>query len=440
MLYRSFTHGSALTDDALLLDLAPALTVHGLDETPSFFRGFTTEPLMLTRALLTLADITTTRYDQAEPIKLADPIITANGDRLRFECFSACNSVQARFDLLQSALDGGEIKHGSTNVDLSYAARSALTDTPRSDLLHVDIGTDDRRFSPIDSVHVERQVTMPTGWIRALGVAARWYQPLQPIFTAEASATRKLIAELPHSSARLNQQYWSVARGTVLIGSRPSPGAVLINDAHRLAGISRLITQVKGMTVYASGNLEPGPVVVEFSLPDARLSIGLSPSSTQKFEGENVVPTALPSVQVAEDVDLMSALLSFEPVVDIDRLATVSELSLDRVKLALAILSSSGRLGWDLLESAYFHRELPDDQTRIDLDNPRVIAARHIAASLEVEAGKDEFIVPSRATPTQKYRVKDGRCTCPWYRKFGNSRGPCKHVLAVQLVSSRERR
>ena len=26
------------------------------------------------------------------------------------------------------------------------------------------------------------------------------------------------------------------------------------------------------------------------------------------------------------------------------------------------------------------------------------------------------------------------RCTCPWYAKHRSERGPCKHILAVQLV------
>ncbi|MDO5729877.1 MAG: SWIM zinc finger family protein [Actinomycetaceae bacterium] len=440
MLHRSFTHGSALTDDALLLDLAPALTVHGLDESPSFFRGFTTEPLMLTRALLTLVDITTSQYDKPSPIKLADPIVTASADRLRFECFSGCNSAQARLDVLDSAFEGGEISRGTTNVDLSYAARSTLTETPRDELLHVDIGTDDKRFSTLAPTHVERQVTMPPRWIRALGVATQWYRPLQPVFTAEASATRKLIAELPHGSIDHARQYWSVARGTVRISSKPKPGAVLIVDANRLCSVSRLLSQVKGMTVYATRDTEPNAVVVEFSLPNARLSIGLSAQSGIQFEMGSSFPMSLASPEAAEDADLVSAFLTFDSVIDINRLARISALPPHRVKSALTILSATGRLGWDLHENAYFHRELPDDQTKIDLDSPRVIAAKKLADSAAVESRADAFMVHSRSTPERKYRVKDGRCTCPWYQKFGNSRGPCKHVLAVQLVGSRKRR
>jgi uncharacterized Zn finger protein len=30
------------------------------------------------------------------------------------------------------------------------------------------------------------------------------------------------------------------------------------------------------------------------------------------------------------------------------------------------------------------------------------------------------------------------RCTCPWHAKHQGTRGPCKHILAVQIVSEPE--
>lgn len=70
------------------------------------------------------------------PTTQRDPILTAQGDRMRAECFSACNGVYARLDLLQAGFDGGEIAHGTTNVDLGSGMRSALSAMGRHDLLH----------------------------------------------------------------------------------------------------------------------------------------------------------------------------------------------------------------------------------------------------------------------------------------------------------------
>ena len=37
-----------------------------------------------------------------------------------------------------------------------------------------------------------------------------------------------------------------------------------------------------------------------------------------------------------------------------------------------------------------------------------------------------------------KVRLVDGtwRCTCPWWGKHGDDRGPCKHILATVIAST----
>lgn len=133
---RVFAGESTLQDDRLAFALAPALTPDGVIAAPTFFSGFATHPQVLARGLVTLADITATRYFQYVPTTQRDPILTAQGDRMRAECFSACNGVYARLDLLQAGFDGGEIAHGTTNVDLGSGMRSALSAMGRHDLLH----------------------------------------------------------------------------------------------------------------------------------------------------------------------------------------------------------------------------------------------------------------------------------------------------------------
>ncbi|MDR1241931.1 MAG: SWIM zinc finger family protein, partial [Deltaproteobacteria bacterium] len=80
---RTFTYPSLLTDGNLALALAPALTPTGIDPNPSFFRGFAAYPQALARGLLVLADVTSTRYFKYTPVAQRDPILSAQGDRLR---------------------------------------------------------------------------------------------------------------------------------------------------------------------------------------------------------------------------------------------------------------------------------------------------------------------------------------------------------------------
>ncbi|HEY1106571.1 MAG TPA: SWIM zinc finger family protein, partial [Agromyces sp.] len=110
---RAFTTTTSVSSDHLALALAPALTPEGPVADPSFFHGFATEPQVLARGLLSLADITATRYFKYTPTTQRDPVLTAHGDRLRAEVFSACNSVYARFDLLASGMDGGDVARGT---------------------------------------------------------------------------------------------------------------------------------------------------------------------------------------------------------------------------------------------------------------------------------------------------------------------------------------
>ena len=78
------------------LETSTALTPSGLVERPVFFSGFPTRPDVLAAGLLAVADVAATTYadlGQAQRLANLDPVVTASGDRLRFESFSGCNSV-----------------------------------------------------------------------------------------------------------------------------------------------------------------------------------------------------------------------------------------------------------------------------------------------------------------------------------------------------------
>jgi hypothetical protein len=132
--------------------------------------------------------------------------------------------------------------------------------------------------------------------------------------------------------------------------------------------------------------------------------------------------------------------LRWEPRIDTEALAVEFALNRDEVAAALAVLGSRGLVGFDLAEGAYFHRELPFDLTLVESLHPRLKDARNLVASGEIRVtgrgeGRFEASVPGTDVA---YRVcitaNAATCTCPWYAKHQESRGPCKHVLAVQIV------
>jgi hypothetical protein len=67
-----------------------------------------------------------------------------------------------------------------------------------------------------------------------------------------------------------------------------------------------------------------------------RLSLTLSPEPYRGFSGEGAALAALATDDVADDADLISALLSWDPTIDVDALATAAGIDAGRVRAALA--------------------------------------------------------------------------------------------------------
>ncbi len=444
---RTFRGTSALTEDRLTTALAPALTRDGLIDAPSFFHGFAAHPQVLARGLVTLADVTATRYFQHAPTTFRDPVLTAHGDRLRAECFSACNGVYARLDLLGDAFDSGELGHGTTNVDIGADLRSALSNLPPTALLHLDIGIDGLTASTPESTTSERPVQMPDRWVRALGNVAELHHDLVPLLTLDAAESRAFIGGLPPVTGKEQTGWLTRVRGTVRLAPRPAGPGLHLAGLHRLTAFKRLLTNVRGMTFSGVAQPHPGPVVVAADLPGARLTLGLTVETWRGYSGEGALLPSLAGATVTLDADLVSALLAFEPVIDVAQLAANAGLSPERVRAALAVLASSGRVGWDVHEGAYFHRELPDNPDRVTKDNPRLAAARTLVTANAVVAqpgsrttwtvrssGGDHQVRLCDTALDEADPTHGARCTCTWYLSHGGNRGPCKHVLAVQLV------
>ncbi len=113
------------------------------------------------------------------------------------------------------------------------------------------------------------------------------------------------------------------------------------------------------------------------------------------------------------------------------------------IAAALSILGVRGLVGYDLAEGAYFHRELPFDLSRVETLQPRLRDARKLLErdGVQVLKHEDDRIEAVVAGSGVEHRVRltaaDARCTCPWFAKHQGQRGPCKHVLAVQLLLDR---
>ncbi len=443
---RVFLNTTTLDDSGLDLALAPGLGLDGLDSAPSFFHGFATYPQVVARGLVTLADITATRYFNYVPTHARDPILSAHGDRLRAECFSACNGVYACLEILESGLDGGEIGRGTTNVDLNPNSRAVLSAVPAQTLLHLNVGADGFTASTLDSSLTERPVEMPQRWIRALGNAVSMHRDFVEVFQVPQSGARAFLASLPPATSTGKSGWLSAQRGSVKMSARQPAQGVYIAGLHRLSALKRLLTHVQGMSFYAPISDTTAGAMVTVELPTARLTLGLTEQQWRGHSGEGSLLVDLAKPDVREDAAIVSALLSFEPIIDIPRLSHEAALPVARTEAALAVLAASGRVGWDIHDNAYFHRELPDNPDAIDKANPRLVAARALVAHNALRRLADSprtWLVRSNKAeyqttlgPDPKQPEAGARCTCSWYLKHAGNRGPCKHVLAASMIEA----
>lgn len=424
--------GLSALDDGLTLQTSGGPAAH-----PRFFTGFLTAPGAAATGLLAVAEVARTRYFRPLPPASLDPVVTAGSDRLRFESFSGCCGVYARMDVLPEGLDGDIVAHGTTNVDVNVPLQRALTRVGRTGPMHVAVGPDDLTVTTFDGELVEKKVPLPARWLRGFAEA----QVLTSRFDARAeigvAEARVLLNRLPAGDRSI---LWAVpARRSLRLTSRPVPGAVCLPGAGRLAALKPFLRHATLLRVHGPAvTTGSGPVAStwELSMPSLRLSLTLSPEPYRGFSGEGAVLDALVSDEAADDADLVSALLSWDPTIDVDALATASGLPAPRVRDALVQLGTAGRVGYDVAEAGYFHRTLPYRADVVERMNPRLAAARALAVSGAVTAGPEVSVVRSG---NEVYHVREATsCTCLWWAQHRGERGPCKHALAVRLVLAGE--
>jgi hypothetical protein len=436
----ALTFGDGQAD--LMLATSGGRTATGPAAHPLFFDGFLGHPEQAAAALLALAKVARTRFYMppgmvAAILRAADPVVTSNGDRLRFESFSACCGVYARYDALPGSLDGNVLDSGTTNVDFNPPMRDALARIGGSEPLHLQVG-EDVVVRTLDAQVTEKKVPLPDRWLKGFAEVQLASATVAPAFEVPAREARTFIRGLPSSGSR--KPVWVVPAGHGLrITTRAEPDGVSLSGLDRLKPLEPLLRFARSLRAYAAPHDPSGATGLwELELDDARLVLALSPESSRGFSGEGGVLWDLASEESADDADVVSALLAFEPRIDVARLAAEAGLPDDRVTRALGRLGAAGRVGYDAAEGAYFHRELPYDAARLSAMHPRLRDATALVDAGAIRIHGDSAYVRSGDSEHVVRRAPDGdRCTCPWFAKHKVTRGPCKHVLAVDLVRRR---
>ena len=441
---REFKNESTLINGNLALSIAPALTPNGVENDPLFFNGEIIYPTIVSGGLLVLADVVSTRYFKYVPVAQRDPILSAQGDILRAECFSACNGVYARMDLFQSALDG-EILYGTTNVDIGSNLRKSLFNVKQGDRLKFRIGDDGWKAlhsknldgSVLTDIHIQRPVKMPDRWVRALGNCAMLHQNMEYKFHIEGMQAKSFIAMLPAATGKERSGWLTPAKTGVMLKPKEEKNSVYISGLHRLSALKRIMSNVNAVYFYAPKDGEPGQMMIEVCMTGANITLSLTAKSYEGYSGEGALLDSLSTPKILECADKIDDILNFESRLDIDKISKSIGIVKNDMNDAMELLAVSGKLGFDVRDRAFFHRELPDDPDRVLKDNPRLVGAKKLVEDTEyiddniwhVKSGDTTYRV---IYPTDE-NLENAKCTCTWYLKHQNDRGPCKHILAVKL-------
>jgi hypothetical protein len=423
----------------LYLSTSGGTSAGALEAHPRFFDGFVELPEVTAAGLLVCARVAGSRfYTPANMLKAilraADPVVTSNGDRLRFESFSACGGVYARLDLPPEALADAPLSTGTTNVDLNKAVRDSLARIGPGEPLHLRVGLDELTVTTLDGAVVERRVPLPQRWLKGFAevqVAAAGMQQRVELSSADA---RRFLRSLPAAS---RGSMWAVPAGRSLrLSAKAGAGAIGASGPERLRVLEPLLRFATALRVYgpACGSDDGAPSAWELDLGGARFTAVISPAAGRGFSGEGGVLHDLADEDAADDADIVSAALTWQAVVDVDALARSVAIAPERVRRALTRLGTAGRIGFDLADGAFFHRELPYDRAAMGAMHPRLLDARVLVEKGAVRATDAGATVTSNGVEHRVTWTTDGaRCTCPWWSRHRGDRGPCKHVLAAEM-------
>lgn len=414
------------------------------EEHPYFYSGALVRPPVAAEALLAVARVARTRFYippgmLARILLAADPVVTADGARLRFESFSACCGVYARADLLPEAINGDFASRGTTNVDFNQPMRAALAQLGGGrEQAGLNIGADTVELERLAGKVVERKVPLPVRWLKGFVEVQAYASRLGLVRELPGPGARRFLASIPNQ-VKARDRTWLVTGGRQLRLSRtPARDAIEVGGIGRLQALKQVARHARSLRIYgAEGTAASG---WELDFGDSRLQLILSPDASRGFSGEGQVLEILARKDADSALAKVRAALSWQAVLTPEALAVQLGGDAHAAAGALAALGSHGLVGYDLAEGAWFHRVLPFDMDAVEKLHPRLVNAREIVEAgalklINAEPGKAEAMVEGTDT-THRVRETDGgfTCTCPWYADKAGEAGPCKHVLATQIA------
>lgn len=414
------------------------------DHAPAdFFDGALLRPRLTGQMLFTLSEIVRTRFWEPVPAGLLmyDPVLTSHPDILRLEGFSGCCGVYARADLPAALFDADIRGRGTTNVDFNDDMRRNLLALRDGENVRLSIGTDEVVLTRGDQRVVERKVKLPLRWIKGFSEAQAYLARLKPHAEVPAAAALQLLRTLPRAAKPSHSGFVVALAGGLRLTQRASPGAVPISGTHRIRVIEPLLPFARKLRIWFDP--DSGASGWELMFEEGSFFLLISPALNRGLSGEGQLLATLAVPPPEALVAQVRAQLLWQARIAPATLAASLGTPAAAIADALALIGSRGLAGFDAAAGHYFHRELPFDRSQTDAMQPRLASARKLVEARALrrvpgsQPGERVFEVKGSDTLHRVRLTGDGaRCTCRWFSSHQGQRGPCKHILAAQIIHS----
>ena len=422
-------------------------TSGGHSEFPYFFQGQLTHPRLTAQLLRTLSKVVASRFHipaamLQKIIAASDPVVTSGGGLIRFEGFSACCSTYARVDVGPDGYDGVVVGQGTTNVDFNARMRAALAQIRDHESVGLAVGADEVALLRGAEQVVERKVKLPMRWLKGFVEVQAYQSRMERRAHLNKVDTVRFLRSLPRSTMA-KTVYWIVPGAHGLrLSQRECEGGLRVAGIERLRLLDDLAPLADGLTVFADSHGDASEWQLHFGPLNFHLTV--SAEVWRGFSGEGQVLADLAAKERDRLLKLVQGTLKWQAEIRPTEFAGNWDASLETLRQALAALGSRGLVGYDAGRGAYFHRELPFDLALVEEMHPRLKNARKLVENQGVRIlRRTKELIEAEVLGTDvTHRVRlsdDGdRCTCPWHAKHQGHRGPCKHILAVQIVAEPE--
>jgi hypothetical protein len=334
-------------------------------------------------------------------------------------------------------MDGEFFGRGTTNVDFTAPLCAALAQVRDSDQVGISVGVDRFELSRERQSVVERKVSLPIRWLKGFVEAQAYQARMDRGLEVSGVEARRFLRSLPRAS--ISSTCWIVPTGRALrLSQHHTGGAIGVGGIERLRVLEDLSGHAKTLRIYFDQETQAS--AWELVLEGARFHLVLSPEVSRGFSGEGQALDDLAGESWRQILPRVHASLRWESSINMQSLARTLGTSEESIKAALSVLGARGLVGLDLAEKSYFHRELPFDLSRVDVLQPRLKEARTLVAEGKVQFSRREgdhveaFVEGTGVEHRVTGSGEEWKCTCPWYAKHRGNRGPCKHVLAVQIA------